>query len=251
MNRTIIIGVTLLMANGWLGLNTSPAGEATKGAPNEANFSHEKGEEGTVPAVSLLHHATELARYARENESPEAMLTAVQMLRRVRWQEIPARAGTKQSEPQEKGEQAKSAQKGPTPAPSLDAAKLLAEAKVWAKGNEHIVALIDAELAKPSATGTLGAKGGPIVHSDRVLARSADNYTIRFRGREAARVVVIGDGDTDLDLYVYDENGNLIGSDTNGTDNCVVEWTPRWTGPFRVRTVNWGYVYNNYVLMTN
>ncbi len=66
-----------------------------------------------------------------------------------------------------------------------------------------------------------------------------------------ARVAVIGDGDTDLDLLVYDENGNLIASDTDYTDKCLVEFAPRWTGTFLVRVVNNGYVHNNYLLLTN
>lgn len=64
-------------------------------------------------------------------------------------------------------------------------------------------------------------------------------------------MIITGDGDTDLDLYIYDENGNLIGSDVDTTDVCLVSWTPRWTGVFRVEIHNLGYVYNAYTLITN
>ena len=53
------------------------------------------------------------------------------------------------------------------------------------------------------------------------------------------------------EIYVYDNNGNLIDSDTDYTDNCVCTWTPRWTGNFRIRVVNRGNVYNQYILRTN
>jgi hypothetical protein len=76
-------------------------------------------------------------------------------------------------------------------------------------------------------------------------------YTITFRGGEVARIAVIGDGDTDLDLYVFDENGNEIAMDTEGTDTCLAQWTPWRTGRFLVRIANLGYVYNRYLLMTN
>jgi len=104
-------------------------------------------------------------------------------------------------------------------------------------------------------TGTVssfaGADGGSRFNRDRVLAHSSDTYTMRFRAGEVARVAVIGDGDTDLDLYVYDEFGNLIGSDTDYTDQCIVTWAPRWTGVFTIQVVNRGNVYNVYRLQTN
>jgi hypothetical protein len=49
----------------------------------------------------------------------------------------------------------------------------------------------------------------------------------------------------------YDENSNLIGSDTDRTDDCVVRWNPRWTGPFQIKIKNLGRVYNRYVLISN
>ena len=96
-----------------------------------------------------------------------------------------------------------------------------------------------------------GAEPGPQVSNTSVLARGADRYTIVFRSGEAARVFVKGDGDTDLDLYVYDENGNLIGEDTDSTDTCLVRFRPKWTGKFIIRVVNRGNVYNRYRLSTN
>ena len=68
---------------------------------------------------------------------------------------------------------------------------------------------------------------------------------------ELAEVCVSGDGDTDLDLYVYDSNGNLIGSDADYSDDCVVRWVPAWTGEFTIKVVNRGAVYNNFAIWTN
>lgn len=92
---------------------------------------------------------------------------------------------------------------------------------------------------------------GPNYHRDVVLAKSSDVYHMRFRAHETAEIAVSGDGDTDLDLYVYDSSGNLIESDDDLTDECYVSWTPRWTGTFRVEVVNRGSVYNSYSLRTN
>ena len=87
---------------------------------------------------------------------------------------------------------------------------------------------------------------GPCYDVHRVEARSTDTFYVTFRGGEDAMVVIQGDHDTDLDLYVYDENGNLIGSDTDNTDQCVVGFHPNWTGTFRIEVRNLGYIYNQY-----
>ena len=63
--------------------------------------------------------------------------------------------------------------------------------------------------------------------------------------------MVVGDGDTDLDLYIYDQNGNQIASDTDYTDQCVCRWVPSWTGAFTIRIVNRGAVYNEFAIATN
>jgi len=112
----------------------------------------------------------------------------------------------------------------------------------------ELAALIDKESKRVA---TRGRVGGCVKHVDRVRARRSDVYKMTFRGGRSARIGVIGDGDCDLDLYVYDENGNLIRSDTDGTDRCYVRWTPRWTGPFLVKVKNLGRVYADYVIATN
>ncbi len=72
-----------------------------------------------------------------------------------------------------------------------------------------------------------------------------------FEGCETVQVFLAGDHDTDLDLYVFDEDGNLIASDTDATDTCFVSWTPKWTGCFTVVVRNRGGVYNRYTIGTN
>lgn len=96
-----------------------------------------------------------------------------------------------------------------------------------------------------------GAVGGPERGASRVDAYSTNTHTVVFRGGECARVIVSGDGDTDLDLYVYDECGNRVAFDDDCTDYCVASWVPRWTGRFTIRVVNRGSVYNRYTITTN
>jgi hypothetical protein len=88
-------------------------------------------------------------------------------------------------------------------------------------------------------------------HRDSVQAGDTDVYVWTFRGGEEAVILVRGDHDTDLDLYVYDQNGNLIAEDVDGSDTCKVAFTPLFTGRFTVKLVNHGAVYNEYTIETN
>lgn len=96
-----------------------------------------------------------------------------------------------------------------------------------------------------------GSTGGPRITDDSVAAYDTHTYTVRFYAGETARVGVVGDGDSDLDLMVYDENGHLIVSDTRYGDRCLVTWTPKWTGTFHIKVVNRGAVYNDYRIGVN
>lgn len=251
MKRSAVFFFSLLLLGGSLGVRATLAqtsGPDTKGT----NSSADKGTEGGAAAgVAILNQAGDLVRYARDAQSPVAMLAAVQMINRVRYQQTSDKVGTKKTDETKTPAKGDPDAKAKSPEVTYDTQKLLAEAKGWAKGNPQLLALINAEASKHGSPEVLGAGAGAIVHHDSVLARHYDDYTITFVGGELARVAVIGDGDTDLDLYIYDENGNLITADTDYTDQCLVEFTPRWTGVFRVRVVNNGYVYNNYVLLTN
>ncbi len=100
-----------------------------------------------------------------------------------------------------------------------------------------------------TAPGFAGPVGGRKYTRTSVRANGEDVFYVTFRGGELARVALSGDGDTDLDLYVYDENGSLIARDDDSSDDCYVSWTPRWTGSFKIRVVNRGRVYNEYALV--
>ena len=93
---------------------------------------------------------------------------------------------------------------------------------------------------------------GTAVFCSSVSARSYDTYrdVFVFRAHETRTVIVEGDHDTDLDCWLYDENGNIVDSDTDRTDVCVLEVTPQWTGEFSLRVANLGHVYNNYCVGT-
>jgi hypothetical protein len=224
-------------------------------APDQTNLAAEKAKEGNKAAsVTRVDEAANLVHFARENQSPVAMLAAVEILQTTRLQQDDARFGAKRTGAIQPGEQPSTSNKpADKPLVSLDPQKLLAEAQPWAKGDPNTAALISGAMKRSarSAGGTLGATNGAVAHYDSVNARDYDDFNISFRGGELARIAVIGDGDTDIDLFVYDENGHEIARDDDRTADCVVSFTPRWTGSFRVRVLNNGRVYSNYLLATN
>lgn len=79
----------------------------------------------------------------------------------------------------------------------------------------------------------------------RVYPGQTNQHSI-YIGEYDNYVTVRGDGDTDLDCWIYDANNRLVDSDTDNTDYCVLE-TPG-IGMHRLRVKNYGSVYNEYVV---
>lgn len=133
---------------------------------------------------------------------------------------------------------------------TFDAMTMLADAKKLAGKDASVVAKAS-EVERAISEKTKRSVDGPYYHTDIIYGKSTDTYRVKFRGGESAEVLVSGDGDTDLDLYIYDANGNLIDKDVDYTDDCVCIWTPRRTGTFTIKIVNRGRISNRYVLATN
>ncbi len=65
--------------------------------------------------------------------------------------------------------------------------------------------------------------------------RSTILRTTLYAGNDY-RLVASGCEDSfDVDLAVYDEDGNLVGEDSDYTNLAVVAVTPRWTGTFYLK----------------
>ena len=108
-----------------------------------------------------------------------------------------------------------------------------------------------AVIAVSSATAMAADKGPRIDQYDTVNAWGTMTYQLTFKRGINSRVIVQGDGDTDLDLYIYDRHGNLIVADEDYTDYCVVDFLPYVTSEFTIHIVNRGSVYNRYRLITS
>lgn len=200
------------------GKNQGPAGKATESAQ----------------AVQTVRTAEALARYGDAAKDPLALITAAKMLKE---------AGASDSKAQRVTGKDGEAKNKPD-AYSADA--VLQRARTLAAGRQDLIALAD-DVAKTSSR---GGENGPGFKRTVVGSGGAHTYRVRFRGGELARVLVSGDGDSDLDLYIYDENNNLICKDDDATDDMVCQWSPRWTGDFLIRVRNRG-VANEYRIYHN
>lgn len=205
--------------------------------PNSAE--NGKTTEAAEKANSLFL-AYQAGKYGRLHKSPDALIFAASILKTIASDKV-------MLDKKVEGGQVDAENK--TNKGNLTADTFLNEAKVLAKKDRNLLGRI-ATVAKMTPD-TKGALGGPKRATTEVKAYSTDVITVQFRGGENAVVGVSGDGDTDLDLYVYDENGNLVASDTNGSDDCKVRFYPKRNGTFRIKVKNLGNVYNRYLLVTN
>lgn len=213
---------------------------------SQTNVSQEKGEDSQkAKSVKNLSLAYSLAKYGRENKDPQMLIAAAKIIMET---PVESLALEKSSEKIEEGTVAQGT-KEDGERQDISASQLLAEARQLANNDPTIIAMIT--NVENSGSTSRGRVGGPTRHVDSVNARSVDNYSIPFQAGQVARIGVAGDGDTDLDCYIYDSNGNLVDRDTDYTDSCLLEFVPRWTGNFTLRIKNEGGVHNRYLLLTN
>lgn len=85
----------------------------------------------------------------------------------------------------------------------------------------------------------------PVVLRGRAPAGAMKVHTVEI-GVHDNRLTVEGDGDTDLDCWVYGPDGQKVDSDTDTTDYCILD-TPG-IGTHRLYIKNLGSVYNDYVV---
>lgn len=198
-----------------------------------------KGE--ASPEFRAMRLAGNLVRYGYEQQSAFTLMDAMQIL--IDNPTQPLKVDMEGSQDINKGD-AKSG------VMTFDFDKLLADARTFADGDATTLKLID-RIEADSKGVHRGAVNGPSVGDYVLPGYSNHTFNISFIANRIAEVAVSGDGDTDLDLFVYDSNGNLIASDTDYTDDCYVRWVPKWTGRFRIVVVNRGAVYNHYAIGTN
>lgn len=189
--------------------------------------------------TSNLSLAIDLARYGYKNQSPIALVQAAQIV---------MENGFEKTTREVEGNKEVADIDTKLPPVDLEPTKLLADARQLAGKDKHLLAIVDNAEKQAQTRGRVGGMGYAVL---RVPAYSSITSYDSFYAGQLAEVALVGDGTTDMDLYIYDQNGNLITSSTDYSDRCICQWYPRWTGTFRIVIRNRGSVYNDIAIATN
>jgi len=224
---TLVFGAAL--ASAWLISPGMAEDEPDRKGPNtvEPGDAKPEGDEA-AKAVKRLAAAYEMVYYGRENQSTQALLVAAEIL------------GTT---PTTDGDEELTEEGGPTEPPSeedlqedITAEGLIAEARAMSDAS-HIAELADAVRKRLAERGR-GAVGGPAQLFRHIGPNGRAEWSKVFYGNEIASVTAAPCDYADLDLYVYDDNGNLITCDRSPDNVANGTWSPRYTGRFRIVVEN-------------
>lgn len=106
---------------------------------------------------------------------------------------------------------------------------MLATARALAAGHEVLLGLIDDILAEKFK----GVASGPVYNIGSLKNGGGDTYPpIEFRDGEYSEVYVEARATTNLNLTVHDDQGRLVGSDTDISHIAYCGWTPAEAGSF-------------------
>lgn len=131
--------------------------------------------------------------------------------------------------------------------PPPDAGAMLALAAELTGGDATLLALVEDARAELSR----GAVGGIKQWVSRVRSGYTDVWEIAFEGSTRAELAIIGDGRSNLDVVLTDENGNVLCFDSGPSDQVQCDFVPAWDGNFYLSVENAGSDRNTYYLVTN
>jgi len=190
-----------------------------------------------VEAAITAHAARRLAAYADRHKDALVMIAAAQVLKNLGVREIASDSknaptgdlATKQGQ-------------------DMTLAGILERAKKHASGIPVLIALAE-DVALRSVRGDIGLGG---CYANAVVRANGRLYhQITFREGEFVIIELMGDGDTDLDMIVRDQNGHTICAADGPTDMEICRWKSASSGPVRIEVINLGSVHNVHRLCTN
>lgn len=220
LKKTILAAALITMT---LGTAIAANKGTNLGKPGDGAASR-KGETATL--------AVQLGRYADKQKDASAMIVAARLA---------SEAGIRDTKLDKKGAEGTKAGLDYTPKAMIE------RAKQYAGDRKDLLAQAD-DVAQAASRGRVE---GPFRGSTVVRGGQTDVINVTLQGGEQALIAISGDGDSDLDLYVLDENGNQVCRSTSTGDDEYCRFTPRWTGKFIVRVKNNGKIDNKYQLLFN
>jgi len=235
----LVLSAAALLAASQLSIAGDAASPPPPPPPNSDPA--KRGSSPRTEAVAQAMLADQVARFADRTKDTMAMITAARLLSQVspRPTKIDMRSEGKPKAADGKG--------GAAAGRDTTVAGLFARAKQYAGVRNDLNGIVD-EVAKSP---TRGKDDGPARVAHRIGDGVTDVYTITFRANEPVIVGITGDGITDLDLTIDDDNGIRICTSAGAGDDEMCRWTPRRNGSFRIRVRNLGNTFNEYRLWFN
>jgi len=216
-------------------VTAAPAMAQTAAQGPNSSATAERPQAGQQPQDQILV-AQELYQLGVAERDPVLVIAAARIMARVGSSEV-----TRESTTDAPATATAPTTRVPDLAMAIDTARQLAQ------GNTQLLAMVD-------GLGTQAQRGrvaGPGFVNNWVAPGFQRDFTINFQGREYAQVWLAGDGNSLLNLQVFDENGNHLCTARRAGDRQSCGWTPVWTGSFRVRIVNVGGTPSNFRMSTN
>ncbi len=217
-----------------LAMTTGLAGASFADAIVNATDDKPLGAEA-MEGIHELTLAQQLAIYGVENDDAMSLIVAASIMDRYLLSDSEVQAREVNGEPTDV----------PMVISSVD--DMLLAARDLAGDRQDLIALIE----DVEAGGSRGSMYGEGAYEDWIGPFGTAAYDEAFYGGDRAIVVLNGWDDTDLDLYVYDEYGNLICESISYTSSEYCEWTPRWAGSFTIMVSNNDGAQNSFSLWTN
>ena len=205
---------------------TAPTNVSDSAAPDDA----------AIAALQSMAIAQQLAGIGVESGDPILLIAAARLASQVAVSESDVRP----REPQDGVA---------TESPGLHTAgEMLAAARALSDGRDDLIGLID----DAEAEGSRGSIYGSGYYDGYITGGVNLYYDEAFYGGEQAVITLQGHNPSDIDLWVYDEYGNLVCSSTGYSSYESCAFTPRWTGDFTIRVENEGHPQSTYfTLWTN
>jgi len=101
--------------------------------------------------------------------------------------------------------------------------------------------MVAAVLITGIGTANAGIRGG-----DRLRGKHYQDTSVTLYAGTTYKIALDGDGSTDLDIFVYDDNGDRVAADMSSADDAVIHLAVYRTGTFRIRVKNLGRTANIY-----
>jgi len=202
-----------------------------------------------IERITLAKH---LEDYAEQSGSPESLLTAAGILANVRMAGLETKSLLEDLPPERMPEAVSTGAAPQKRAQGFGFESLLESARTMA-GAESALAEEITALQLRSSEGGRPEESPPQelrVAESCVPAGKMEVWNLAYPGEDYALVSIAGDGDTDLDLYVFDSE-KLIDASQSATDVESIVWWVRVGGTFRIVVENLGRVANCYVLISS